>query len=146
MAVALKTINGAVTAEKSFGKAQGFALPIKSDNSEELAAGRTTEERLKEHAAHYHFSGEIDEKIAAPEWGLFLSAKHLQHLPLSVLKQASPFSIVKVLSEGQLVYLQMTDNPGDALASQVDALLAKAREALWSLLIDIGHLPDYAWR
>jgi hypothetical protein len=146
MAVALKTINGVVTAEKSFGKAQGFALSIKSDYSEELAAGKTTEARLKERAAHYYFSGEIDEKLAAPEWGLFLSAKHLQHLSLRVLKEAFPFSIIRVLSEGQLVYLQMTDNPRDALAPEFNALLAKAREALRSLLIDVGHLPDYAWR
>ncbi len=145
MALSLRTVSGVVTVEESFGRAQSFALSTLSDRSNDLADGIVTEERLKERAAHYFLSEQLPIKIAAPEWGLFLSTEHLKVLPLSQLEKASIFSAVRALSS-ELAFIQMTENPRDALAPQFNLELSKAREALHPILMDASHLPDAAWK
>lgn len=144
MAMLLRAVSGVVTVEESFGRAHGFALSIVSDRSRDVERGSVTEERLKERAAHYLYNEQLPMKIAAPEWGLFLSAGHLKVLPPTLLEQDKTFSVVRVLSS-ELVYLQITDDPHDVLAPNFDRKLSKAREVLRPILMDVSDLPYAAW-
>lgn len=147
VAVALRAVSGAITAERTFGRAQNFALSVKSDHSEELAAGETTEGRLKERAAHYFYSMGVADRVAAPEWGLFLSEGHLSAVPAEELRRSGAFSAVRVLTESPpLAHLQLTDDPEDALTEGFEGKLGAARRALRPLLMDAANLPDYAWK
>jgi hypothetical protein len=146
IAVALATVSGAVTAEPSFGDAQDFALSIQRDRKEDLAIGRTTELRLRERAAHLFSLGELDRRIGAPEWGLFLSAGHIRSVPPDTLQRKAIFADVRTLRPGQLMYLQATPDPADTLRPEFERTLGAVRDSLKPVLMDASLVPDAVWK
>jgi hypothetical protein len=75
----------------------------------------------------------LDREIPAPEWGLFLSRGHLEKVPASALEQSGVFHQVRRLSD-ELAFLQLTDDPADALRPDYDALLDPVRRVLAPVL------------
>jgi hypothetical protein len=75
----------------------------------------------------------LDRELPSPEWGLFLSRGHLEKVPASALEASGVFHQVRRLSD-ELVFLQLTADPADALRPDFDALLDPVRMALAPVL------------
>jgi hypothetical protein len=136
IAVALQAAAGSITVEASFGDAESYALSMPRSRPTSGIEGEAAVNRSRERAAHFHYDRDIHKRVAAPEWGLFLSENHLRLLPLDVIRQRSVFKIVRELVPNRLVFIQLTDNPETALQSDVDELYGKARRDLEPILMD----------
>ncbi len=75
----------------------------------------------------------LDREVPSPEWGLFLSRAHLEKVPASALEASGVFHQVRRLSD-DMVFLQLTADPLDALRPDFDALLEPVRKVLAPVL------------
>jgi len=123
LAVALQVVAGGVTVERTFEAAEAFAH----------GAGRGEA-----------VSNDLDTRIPAPAWGLFLSGGHLRVIPAAVLNDAALFSRVRQLVSGQLVFVQVTDNPVDALAPEFERRLREVGQALEPMSPEDAPVEDRA--
>ncbi len=146
LAVALEAVSGAISTEPTLDEAEAFALWVWDDRSLGAALARLGEERLRERAARAYFLADLDERIAAPEWGLFLSAGHLRAIGVSKLVRSGVFEVVRELVPGELAYLQLTKDVRDALGPGFAASLARARETLRPILMDSSGIPEAVWK
>jgi len=141
----LKIHAGAITVEKSFDKAESFALSIKEQTQTPLSFCNK-EKRLRERAAYDYYRKDIDKKVSCPEWGLFLSKDHLKSLPFETLKNSLVFSKVRMVVPDQLVYIQMTNDPNDIFHPGFEEKYEKARQVLQPILMDTSDIPEALWK
>lgn len=80
-----------------------------------------------------HDLRKLDREVPSPEWGLFLSRGHLEKVPASALEASGVFHQVRRLSD-ELLFLQLTDDPADALRPDFDAMLDPVRRVLAPVL------------
>jgi hypothetical protein len=133
LAVVLRAIEGLVSVEMEYGPAHKLALGGFAPNLERLEQPGMTIRRLRERATYD--MKRIDREIPAPEWGLFLGRKHLDALPADAIAATGAFHQVRRLGE-DLVFLQLTPDPADALREDFDQLLDRARQVLAPILAD----------
>ncbi len=74
------------------------------------------------------------------EWGTFLGPGHLARLDLGQVRASGAFARVVELAAGQLVYLQVSEDPTEDLTEGVEAKLQEARRALAPVLMDVSGI------
>ena len=146
LAIALRAVAGAVTTESTFDEAQSYAMAVGGAGSRQSLADDATSQHLRERASYHYYLAELDERIASPEWGLFLGAGHLATLPIAALRNSGAFAVIRELRHGELAYLQLTGDPADALAPGFAETLAQARQSLREVLMDSSIVPERAWQ
>ncbi len=132
LAVAVQAAAGCVSMENGFGLAQrvGIGNATKPEKLVDMQPGLTLR-RLAERRSYD--KRKIDREVPAPEWGLFLSRGHLEAVPASALEQSGVFHQVRRLSD-DLLFLQLTHDPADALRPDYDGLLDPVRQVLAPIL------------
>jgi hypothetical protein len=132
LAVATKAIAGCVSIELGMRLAAhlgygGFRQPPEAVHMQPGLTKRRLAER-------WSFSmRKLDREVPAPEWGLFLSRGHLEKVPASALEASGVFHQVRRLSD-ELVFLQLTADPADALRPDFDTMLDPVRRVLSPVL------------
>lgn len=140
LATVLHAVAGFITLEPGFGMASSLAI-----GSAQLPLERAllqpgmSERRVRERSAHALVYGTLDREIPGPEWGLFLSTEHLRQLSADRIEHAGAFVAVSRLGD-DLVYLQLTDDPSDALRFDYDDRLDSARAVLAPILMDVSDV------
>lgn len=138
LAIALRAIAGCVSTEMDYGLAdklaRGRGIPTVEDA---LQQPGLSIRRLRERRAYD--MRKLDRRIHGPEWGLFLSREHLRALPATEIEASGVFAEVHRLTD-ELVFLQLTSDPANALRADYDQLLDPAREVLAPLLMDISRI------
>lgn len=135
LATALESVSGCITVEPSFADAERLA-------TSGIPARGLSEQRRKERAAHTPGSANLPAELSGPEWGLLLSAQHLERLPLAKLRRSKAFARVEALGK-KLAFVAATEDPADALASDFDATLDRCRSVLQPLLMDLSEVELY---
>jgi hypothetical protein len=132
LAMAVQAIAGCVSMENGFRLARrvGFGSSFHPAKLVNRQPGMTMR-RLRERRS-FDMS-KLDREVPAPEWGLFLSRGHLAVVPASALEASGVFHQVRRLGE-DLVFLQLTADPADALRPDYDALLDPVRQVLAPIL------------
>jgi hypothetical protein len=80
----------------------------------------------------------LDREIHGPEWGTLLGPSHLAILSVAELERSGVFARVRKLSD-DVVFLQLTENPLDALDPGFAETLDRAREVLRPILMDVNR-------
>jgi hypothetical protein len=132
LAMAVQAVGGCVSVENGFRMARRvtFGRSVKSAKLVDMQPGLTLR-RLAERRSYDMRT--LDREVPAPEWGLFLSRGHLEKVPASSLEASGVFHRVLRLSD-ELVFLQLTADPADALRPDFDALLDPVRRVLEPVL------------
>ncbi len=132
LAVAVQGVAGCVSVENDFRLAQrvGFGTSTKPDKLVHLQPGLTLR-RLAERRSYD--MRKLDREVPAPEWGLFLSRGHLELVSVDELEASGVFHQVRRLGD-DLVFLQLTGDPADALRPDYDVLLEPVRRVLAPIL------------
>jgi hypothetical protein len=140
LAVHVRAIVGCISLEPGWRMAHG----VKSGGAppplaESLTFPGFTEQRVRERTAYADHPLPLEHRIWGPEWGLFLSRGHLEHVPLARIQASGVFARAEALS-ADLAYLQLTDDPADCLRDDYDDMLDRAREVLAPLLADLSQV------
>lgn len=98
-----------------------------------------TSRRQREWKAQGFYIREFKRKIPRVEWGIYLSAGHLEALCPDTLRASGAFHQVEMLDETR-AFLQLTRDPQDAARDGYEDKLAAAREALGPLLLDVSDI------
>ncbi len=132
LAVTVRAIAGCVSVEMDHGMAQRLAIGRAAVILErDLQQPGMTVRRLCERRTYN--KSNLDRQVPGPEWGLFLGPGHLAVISADVLEASGVFHLVRRLGE-ELVFLQLTDDPADALRPDYDQLLDPVRRVLAPLL------------
>jgi hypothetical protein len=132
LAVVLRAIAGFVSVEMDHPMAHKVAIGLaKSSLERGLQQPGMTWRRIRERRTYSQKT--LDREIPAPEWGLFLGRGHLASVSADVLEASGVFHQVRRLSD-DLVFLQLTADPSDALRPDFDALLDPVRRVLAPVL------------
>lgn len=132
LAQAVQATAGCVSTENGFNLAQNFCIGrlSKPDKLVHKQPGLT----LRRLAERRRYSKrKLDREVPSPEWGLFLSRKHLDVVSADALEASGVFHQVRRLAD-DLVFLQLTADPADALRPDYDALLDPVRAVLAPVL------------
>jgi hypothetical protein len=140
LAVAVQAAAGCVSMENGFRMALrvGFGNSTQPAKLANMQPGLTLR-RLAERNSYDKCK--LDREVPSPEWGLFLSRGHLETAPASSLEASGVFHRVLRLSD-ELVFLQLTADPADALRPDFDALLDPVRRVLAPVLSPLPEPPD----
>ncbi len=132
LAVAVQAVAGCVSVENSLHLAQqvSFATLTQPANLVNMQPGLTLR-RLAERRSYD--KRKLDREVPAPEWGLFLSRGHLDLVSANDLEASGVFHQVRRLGD-DLVFLQLTGDPADALRPDYDDLLDPVRRVLAPVL------------
>jgi hypothetical protein len=132
LAAAVHAIAGCVSMELDFRLAQHLGIGVSSQpvDAVDVQPGMTMR-RLRERGSYDMRN--LDREVPSPEWGLFLGRGHLEKVPASALEDSGVFHQVRRLSD-ELVFLQLTADPADALRPDFDALLDPVRRVLAPIL------------
>lgn len=131
LAVALRALAGCTSVEMDFNMADRLAHGQTPTPRKGLAQPGMTVRRLRERRSYDQRTS--DRQVPSPEWGLFLSRGHLEQIPVSALEDSGAFHEVRRLGD-ELVFLQLTADPADALRPDFDAMLDPARRVLAPIL------------
>jgi hypothetical protein len=131
LAVALRAMAGCMSVEMNFNMASRLVHGQTPPPRKGLAQPGMTLLRLRERRSYDQRTS--DRQVPSPEWGLFLSRGHLEQVPASALEASGVFHQVRRLSD-ELVFLQLTADPADALRPDFDALLDPVRRVLAPVL------------
>ncbi len=132
LALAVQVVAGCVSVENSHRLAERVTFgrstqPAKlMDMQPSLTLRRLAERRSFD-------KRKLDREVPSPEWGLFLSRRHLDVVSANDLEASGVFHQVRRLGD-DLVFLQLTADPADALRPDYDALLDPVRRVLAPLL------------
>jgi hypothetical protein len=132
LAAVVRAAAGCVSMELGFRLARCITIPLLQTAPEMLARQPGLTARRLEERSRYD-KRKLDCEIPSPEWGLFLSRGHLEKVPASALEASGVFHQVRRLSD-ELVFLQLTADPADALRPDFDALLDPVRRVLAPVL------------
>lgn len=110
--------------------AAGVSLPKERD-------GLSSLRRLGRRARDWK-SEQLATKVPTLEWGTFLGGAHLAQVDLDRIQASGAFA--RVVSTPAMAYLQVTEDPLDDLPGELETRLPKAREALQTLLMDLGDV------
>jgi hypothetical protein len=132
LALVVQATAGCVSMENGFGLAQrvglgGSTQPAKLVHMQPGLTLRRLAERRR------YDLRKLDREVPAPEWGLFLSRGHLDVVSADALEASGVVHQVRRLSD-DLVFLQLTADPADALRPDFDALLDPVRRVLAPVL------------
>ncbi len=132
LATAVQVVAGCVSMELGLRLAQHLAYGGSSQppDAVEVQPGMSLR-RLAERGRYD--KRKLDREVPSPEWGLFLSRKHLDVVPASALEASGVFHQVRRLGD-DLVFLQLTEDPADALRPEYDDLLDPVRRVLAPVL------------
>jgi hypothetical protein len=131
LAVVLRAMAGCLSLEMNFRMACRLVNGNTPTPRKGLLQPGMTLRRLQERRSYdQRTSGR---QIPSPEWGLFLGRGHLDQVSADALAATGAFHRVYRLGD-DLVFLQLTADPMDALRLDYDALLEPARGALAPLL------------
>jgi hypothetical protein len=132
LALAVRAAAGCVSMENGFNLAQTMCIGrlVKPAKLVHMQPGLTPR-RLYERRSYD--KRKLDREVPSPEWGLFLSRGHLEQVPASALEDSGVFHQVRRLRD-ELVFLQLTADPADALRPDFDALLDPVRRVLAPVL------------
>ncbi len=132
LALAVQAVGGCVSVENSFRLAQRvcFGRSVKPPELVNMQPGLTLR-RLAERRSFDMRT--LDREVPAPEWGLFLSRKHLDVVSANELEASGVFHQVRRLGD-DLVFLQLTADLADALRPDYDDLLDPVRRVLAPVL------------
>jgi hypothetical protein len=140
LAAELHAIVGSITMEPDWGMASTTESGVTPPPlAEALLMPGYTERRVRERAAYSDYNLPVERELWGPEWGLLLTAGHLERVPLARLRDSGVFARVEPLADG-LVYVQLTDDPADALRDDYDDMLDAARAVLAPVLTDLSHV------
>lgn len=128
LAMAVQAVAGCVSMEIDQRLAQRVGIGASSQPAKlvDMQPGLTLQ-RLRERRRYD--MRKLDREVPSPEWGLFLSRRHLDVVPASALEASGVFHQVRRLGD-DLVFLQLTADPADALRPDYDALLDPVRRVL----------------
>jgi hypothetical protein len=120
LAVALRAMAGCTSVEMDYDMASRLINGQTPPPRKGLVQPGMTLRRLQERRSYDQRTS--DRQVPSPEWGLFLSRGHLEQVPASELEASGVFHQVRRLSD-DLVFLQRTADPADALRPDFDGLL-----------------------
>lgn len=130
LAAIVQAAAGCISMENGFGIAERLGFGGSSQQLVDMQSGLTLR-RLAERRRYD--KRKLDLEVPVPEWGLFLSRRHLDKVPVSELEASGVFHQVRRLSD-ELVFLQLTADPADALRPDFDSLLDPVRRVLAPVL------------
>jgi hypothetical protein len=132
LAAVVQAVGGCVSIENGFDLAQhvAYCRLVKPAKLVDMQPGLTLR-RLAERRSYD--LRKLDREVPSPEWGLFLSRWHLEKVSASALEDSGAFHQVRRLSD-ELVFLQLTADPADALRPDFDAMLDPVRRVLSPVL------------
>jgi hypothetical protein len=133
LAAVVRAAAGCVSMELGFRLARCITIPLLQTSPELLAMQPGLTARRLEERSRYD-KRKLDRDVPSPEWGLFLSHGHLAAVPAITLEASGVFHQVRRLSD-ELVFLQLTADPVDALRPDFDALLDPVRRVLAPVLL-----------
>jgi hypothetical protein len=140
LARVLHALTGAISSESTFGHAHSFALGFHpSPLAQALLQPGMSEQRVREQDCHAGMLETLDREIGGPEWAMFLGREHLRRLPLERIAASGVFARAERLDEN-LAYLQLTEDPLDALRDDYDDMLDRAREVLAPIQADLSNV------
>jgi hypothetical protein len=139
MARVVGAVYGVVSVEPLFEIAHNFVLAGRFNDEQLAAYPLLTEARRRYRRASWFYNTKIDAGIGGPEWGTFLGSKHVAQLDVGKLRASSAFREVRELSHGGW-FLQLTENPADALASDVNDRVEAARTTLSSIILPTDEI------
>lgn len=140
LAVVLRAVAGCVSLEWDFDLAvavMGGHSPPPLERM--LHYPGMSESRAREREAYQLAFETLDSQLPGPEWGIFLSAEHLRRLSADEMEHGGAFTAVSPLTD-DLVYLQLTDDPSDALRHDYDYRLDSARAVLAPIFMDVSDV------
>ncbi len=137
LAHVLDTGAGFVAAEPDHTLAQHAAL---GNERPRPRPGLSAQQARERRGRDWHQWQRHDE-LAGPEWGTFLGAEHLAQLDLERVRRSGAFARVIEIARSRLAFLQLTADPADDLRDDFEPKLARAREALAPILMDLGDVP-----
>ncbi len=132
LAAALRTGAGFLALEPDYRSSRRAVLGSFRPKSRD---GLSQSRQIARRARHWK-SDYIATQVASIEWGTFLGAGHLAQLDLDTLRASDAFARVVVVTP-DLVFLQLTADPRDDLSGEVEARLARARDVLSPVLMDL---------
>jgi len=118
---------------------EALSVCLGTDTRVTRARDDISDQRRRERKAQSRSLRQYPTRLPAVHWGMFLSAGHLETVGVATLKASPGFHRVDSLKE-TLVFIQLTNDPMDALSSRYDQLLDAAREVLAPLLIDVSGI------
>jgi hypothetical protein len=131
LAVVLRAMAGCLSLEMNFRMACRLVNGNTPTPRKGLRQPGMTLRRLQERRSYTQkISGR---QIPSPEWGLFLGRGHLDQVSADALAATGAFHRVRVLGD-DLVFLQLTADPADALRPDFDAMLDPVRRVLAPVL------------
>jgi hypothetical protein len=137
LATAVHACAGCVSMENGFGIAHRLALGGSTHPEKLLAMQPSLTPRRLAERRRYDMR-KLDREIPSPEWGLYLSRGHLDVVPADELEASGVFHRVRRLGD-DLVFLQLTEDPADALRPDYDDLLDPVRRVLAPILSSFSH-------
>ncbi len=135
LAETLQTAGGFVALEPSYGLAHRAAVAA----SRPKDRPGLSEQRFRERRARLRYADRIGRELAGVEWGTFLGPSHLERVDLGELRRSGAFARVVDVSS-RLAFLQVSDDPLDDLTAAFEGKLARARDALTPLLMDVSSI------
>lgn len=140
LARVLRVFHGAISNEVCMGAGHEFGLRIHPSPLEEaLKDPGMSVQRVRERECQWRIHETWDQEIGSPEWGMFLGREHLRRLPLERIEASGVFARVDRLAE-DLAYIQLTDDPMDALRDEYDQMLEPARAVLAPIQADLSRV------
>ena len=137
IATELAAVIGYISLEPTFSEAQ--CVTLGQESAETRGRADMTPRRRRERKAQAFHIADVGQKLPAVHWGTYLSAGHLARLGVAGLETSGAFHRVARL-DGDMVFLQLTADPEDALRESFDDKLDAARRALAPLLIDVSGI------
>ncbi|HEV7555262.1 MAG TPA: hypothetical protein VGO00_07410 [Kofleriaceae bacterium] len=131
LAMAVHATSGFVATEPDHATARGVAVG--------LDCPRGSERRRRERRARRRKAELLGSKLATIEWGTFLGPGHLVQVKLARLQALGVFERIVDLGP-ELAFLQLTSDPTDDLGDDFEVLLARAREVMAPMLVDISDV------
>ncbi len=134
---ALCPVWGMMSVEPSYASAHNAALAKGPPKDERATNPLMTDDRIRYRRTPWYYDKKVDQVIGGPEWGTFLGPKHLEKLSLDRLRDSGAFFEVRPLSSGG-AFVRVSESPADAQSNRILKLVAKARAALYPIVIDVS--------
>jgi hypothetical protein len=136
LANAIDANTGFVAVEQSHSRAQEVVLGHRLPRER---AGLSDQRRRERRGRDWH-SELTGSKLSGIEWGTLLGPGHLDggRVTLEAIRESGAFARVIEIVPGRRVFLQLTADPLDDLADDIEAKLAAARAVLAPMLMNLS--------
>jgi hypothetical protein len=139
LATVVSAVYGVVSVEPSLEIAHNFVLAGRFNDEQLAAYPLLTEARRRYRRASWFHNTKINMGIGGPEWGTFMGPKHVAQVGLQDVEATGAFNRVRELPYGGW-FAQLTGDPADAQASDINGRVDAGRAALAKIILDTADV------